>query len=107
MAKLKGGMALDFSLEKSRVKEEVGQCHLLFVFSSKVLFCQESITQEYESGFRFVLISVRKCLLMECFHVTSRWPCWCPQLIRTPGIELYYNARVFFCFDGKTRLLIT
>ena len=81
MAKLKGGMALDFSLEKSRVKEEVGQCHLLFVFSSKVLFCQESITQEYESGFRFVLISVRKCLLMECFHVTSRWPCWCPQLI--------------------------
>ena len=25
MAKLKGGMALDFSLEKSRVKEEVGQ----------------------------------------------------------------------------------
>ena len=29
MAKLKGGMALDFSLEKSRVKEEVGQCSLI------------------------------------------------------------------------------
>ena len=24
-----------------------------------------------------------------------------------PGIELYYNANVFFCFGGKTRLLIT
>ena len=25
----------------------------------------------------------------------------------TPGIELYYHANVFFCFGGKTRLLIT
>ena len=24
-----------------------------------------------------------------------------------PGIELYYHANVFFCFSGKTRLLIT
>ena len=24
-----------------------------------------------------------------------------------PGIGLYYNANVFFCFGGKTRLLIT
>ena len=23
------------------------------------------------------------------------------------GIELYYHANVFFCFGGKTRLLIT
>ena len=23
------------------------------------------------------------------------------------GIELYYRAHVFFCFGGKTRLLIT
>lgn len=24
-----------------------------------------------------------------------------------PGIELYYHANAFFCFGGKTRLLIT
>ena len=24
-----------------------------------------------------------------------------------PGIELFYHANVFFCFGGKTRLLIT
>ena len=24
-----------------------------------------------------------------------------------PGIELYYHANLFFCFGGKTRLLIT
>ena len=24
-----------------------------------------------------------------------------------PGFELYYHANVFFCFGGKTRLLIT
>ena len=24
-----------------------------------------------------------------------------------PGIEFYYHANIFFCFGGKTRLLIT
>ena len=39
MAKLKGGMALDFSLEKSRVKEEVGQSSLIYyVFSFPIFY---------------------------------------------------------------------
>ena len=37
----------------------------------------------------------------ECFYVTSRRPCWCPQVV------LYHHANVFSCFGGKTRFLIT
>ena len=51
-------------------------------------------------------------LLVECFHVTSRRPCWylnnrTVNPTNPLGIKLYYHANVFLCFGGKTRLLIT
>ena len=52
-------------------------------------------------------------LRIECFHVTSRRPCWCPltkELRPTNplGIELYsYDAKVLFCFALKACSLIT
>ena len=54
---------------------------------------------------------------LECFHMTSQRPCWCPKTKKMAamlvsqtkplGIELYFYANAFFCFSKPIWSVVT
>ena len=56
-----------------------------------------------------ILAAACNQVTLRVYRVFSRdaMPAMLVSPANPPGIELYYHANVFFCFCGKTRLLIT